>query len=172
MGLDYCRLPRKPLPLGVEIWNGAARTATLLVVVQLVHVCHGLLRRVEQLVDEKTVVLTAELDTRRRAEEAIRELAAKLAVAEDAERQRLAQDIHDTLGQNLSALKMNLQAAAQRAGEGKCAWLAEPLSEIEQLIDQTRTLTFELYPPMLDDLGLVPAGSAMPISSPAAPASR
>ena len=82
------------------------RLATLLVVVQLVHVCRGLLRQVEQLVDEQTVVLTAELETRRRAEAAIRDLAAKLSVAEDAERQRLAQDIHDTLGQNLSALKI------------------------------------------------------------------
>ena len=145
------------LPFEVEIWNGLMRTTTLLIVVQLVHVCHGLLRQVEQLVEEKTAVLTTELETRRRAEEAIRELAAKLSVAEDAERQRLAQDIHDTLGQNLSALKMNLQAAAKRAGEGRGGWLSEPLAEIEKLIEQTRTMTFDLYPPLLHDLGLVSA---------------
>ncbi len=145
------------LSVELVVWNAFMRLATLLVVVQLVHVCRGLLRQVEQLVDEQTVVLTAELETRRRAEAAIRDLAAKLSVAEDAERQRLAQDIHDTLGQNLSALKLNLQAAAQRMGEGKGAWLAEPLAEIEQLIEQTRTMTFELHPPVLDDLGLVSA---------------
>jgi len=141
-------------------WNTFVRFSSFVVVALLVDACHRLSIKVESLVAQQTAVLTAELAHRREAEEAIHNLAAQLSVAEDAERKRLAQDIHDTLGQNLTALKLSLQAAAAgRAVTGAGAGL-EPfqgsLHILDSLIEQTRSLTFDLYPAMLEDLGLAP----------------
>ena len=139
-------------------WNTFIRFSSFIVVVFLVDACHRLSIKVEALVAQQTAVLTAELARRREAEDAIHNLAAQLSVAEDAERKRLAQDIHDTLGQNLTALKLSLQAAAARHGGTETG--LEPfqgsLRILDSLIDQTRSLTFDLYPAMLEDLGLAP----------------
>jgi PAS domain S-box-containing protein len=95
---------------------------------------------------------------RKRAEEDVRALAAELSAAEDAERRRLAGDIHDSIGQTLSVVKMELEAAAHEAkksGEPPPA-LLHSLGLLDAVIAQTRSLIFDLYPAMLDDLGLVP----------------
>lgn len=102
----------------------------------------------EKRVQERTAQLDAaihELST----------LAAHLSEAEDHERRRVALDIHDTIGQTLPVVKMKLQAfrIAQQPSDS----LAEVLRLLDQAMEQTRTLTFELYPAALDDLGLVPA---------------
>jgi signal transduction histidine kinase len=90
---------------------------------------------------------------RKRAQEGLREkeqeLQVRLAEAEDGERRRLARDLHDSVGQALSALKMELARLDD-------ARLAPSVQLVNQVIAQTRTLIFDLYPPMLDDLGLVP----------------
>lgn len=95
---------------------------------------------------------------RKRAVEDLHRLAAQLSAAEDAERRRLARDIHDSLGQGLSVVKMDLEAALQGTSghERVSATLARSLARMTGLIEETRTLTFDLYPSMLDDLGLVP----------------
>lgn len=93
---------------------------------------------------------TAELQT----------LAADLSAAEDAQRRQLAHDIHDALGQNLSLLRIHLQSVARDLpanADGLPSRLSAEVERIDALIQQTRTLTFDLYPPMLDDLGLIPA---------------
>jgi signal transduction histidine kinase len=87
---------------------------------------------------------------RKRVEDDLRTLAAQLAAAEDEQRRSLARALHESVGQTLTALQMHLQRSA--AAEENRA----PLALVEQLIAETRTLTFELYPTMLDDLGLVP----------------
>jgi PAS domain S-box-containing protein len=112
---------------------------------------------------------------RKRAEEDLHRLAAQLSAAEDAERRRLARDIHDSLGQGLSVVKMDLEAALQESAghERSSARLSRSLGLMTRLIDETRTLTFDLYPSMLDDLGLIPtllsyveqqAGGPLPLS--------
>lgn len=94
---------------------------------------------------------------RKRAEEDVRALAAQLSAAEDAERRRLARDIHDSLGQTLSVVKMKVASLAERAGSGsEKGPLDFVLELLDGLIAQTRSMTFDLYPTMLDDLGLVP----------------
>ena len=95
---------------------------------------------------------------RKRAEEDLQRLAAQLSAAEDAERRRLARDIHDSLGQGLSVVKMDLEAALHEAAghEKSSALLSRSLKQMTRLIEETRTLTFDLYPSMLDDLGLGP----------------
>ena len=91
-------------------------------------------------------------------ERELRALASELSSTEDRERRKLALSIHDSLGQLLSVVKLKLMALCHEA-EGKLPInheLADLLQLLDQLIQQTRSLTFDLYPAMLDDLGLVP----------------
>lgn len=80
-------------------------------------------------------------------------------VQED-ERRRLARDLHDGLGQNLTALKhqlMLLEASLGEAAHAASPRLADALSLCEQTLADTRQLSRLLRPQVLDDLGLVPA---------------
>ena len=140
----------------VPYWNAVSLVCGFTVVALLVHVRHQLENKVEQMVKEKTVSLTAEVADRKRAEDAVHRLAAQLSAAEEVQRRQLAQDIHDTLGQTLTVLKMNLEASLENADEKRTLRLRDSLQLIENMIQQTRTMTFELYPAMLEDLGLLP----------------
>lgn len=86
---------------------------------------------------------------------ALHDLAANLSAAEDAQRRQLAHDIHDALGQNLSLLRIHLESLAREHALEKP--IAAEVQRIDELIRQTRNLTFDLYPAMLDDLGLAAA---------------
>jgi PAS domain S-box-containing protein len=96
-------------------------------------------------------------ETRKRESE-LRDLAFELSSTEDRERRNLALSLHDSLGQMLSVVKLKL-TGLQREAEGQvpmASGLDKVLELTDQLIQQTRDLTFDLYPAMLDDLGLVP----------------
>lgn len=88
----------------------------------------------------------------------LRALTVELSLAEERERRALAQDLHDDLGQVLAAAKIKLGTLAklEHAGEMKkrCADIAALLDRAHTSI---RSLTFQLSPPVLFDLGLVPA---------------
>jgi len=88
----------------------------------------------------------------------LRALAAKLVLAEESERKRLATALHDSLGQNLALIKIRLGVLGEQYGPGPASKaLAEIRETFSAGIEQLRTLTFELSPPMLYELGLVPA---------------
>ncbi len=88
----------------------------------------------------------------------LRALAGELSLAEERERRSLAQDLHDDLGQALAIVKHKLTALH---GRERSAGAAGELKIIEDLIDQAnksmRTLAFQLSPPVLHTLGLIPA---------------
>jgi PAS domain S-box-containing protein len=92
-----------------------------------------------------------------RYQERLRSLMADLLLAEEGERRRLAVDLHDGLSQTIALAQIKL-SALRHSMNGK---LAKSLDEIEELIDQTnraaRSISFELSPPVLHDLGLEPA---------------
>ena len=82
----------------------------------------------------------------------------EVALAEERERRRIAQDIHDNLGQSLAIAKMKIQKVdtSLTTDSGKPVTdIKEIAHMLDQMIGQTRTLTFDLYPPMLDELGLI-----------------
>jgi PAS domain S-box-containing protein len=94
----------------------------------------------------------------KQAEARARQLAAQLACAEDTERRRLATDLHDSIGQHLSLLKINLESLVQKLGQDAKdqGFFDNTVRLLDNVIKQTRTLMFDLYPSMLSDLGLVP----------------
>lgn len=86
----------------------------------------------------------------------LRAMATDLTASEDRERRRLAEELHDRVSQSLAVARMNLDAA--RAGDGDTAMhLDRARSLLEQAIAETRTVTTELAPPVLYELGLGPA---------------
>ena len=85
----------------------------------------------------------------------LRALAAELNVTEQRERQRLAADLHDYLGQLLALTRIKLSQAKQQPMEPA---LAKIITEVEEVTDKaltyTRTLISQLSPPVLSEFGL------------------
>jgi len=84
----------------------------------------------------------------------LRSLASELSLAEERQRHRIAIDVHDHIGQNLAISKIKLESLLESAPSPR---LTGTLNEIRKLIAQTiessRSLTFELSPPVLYELG-------------------
>jgi two-component system CheB/CheR fusion protein len=110
------------------------------------------------------VAFIADITARREAERKIKDYQVSLqrmafgaALAEERERRRIAQDLHDGVGQSLALARMKLEAGTATAqGSARDAMFAA-IDLIATSIEDTRTLTFDLAPPVLYDLGLKPA---------------
>ena len=93
--------------------------------------------------------------------ERLKALAAQLAEVEDAERQRLARELHDRVGQNLTALGINLNIIQMQLSEDLSDsvryHLDDSLSLVELTAERIRDVMSDLRPPVLDDYGLVAA---------------
>jgi PAS domain S-box-containing protein len=90
--------------------------------------------------------------------ERLQALSHRLVEAQEVERRRIARELHDEVGQALTVIKINLQAA-QRLKD-PAAWaehLEESIRTVQQTLQQVRNLSLDLRPSLLDDLGLVPA---------------
>jgi len=81
-------------------------------------------------------------------------LAAELTLAEDTERRRLAEELHDRVSQTLAAAMMHLRTAQSAGGDCESESLNLTRELIEASIVETRTITTELFPPVLHELGL------------------
>ena len=83
----------------------------------------------------------------------------KLETTKEDERRFLSHELHDELGQTLTALKLALQVAARAEPppDGKGSPLAQPLGIIDDLIARVRRISLDLRPPLLDEVGLVSA---------------
>jgi signal transduction histidine kinase len=102
--------------------------------------------------------LFAELDAQR---EALRQVSLRLVNAQEDERRRISRELHDELGQALTALKINLDLARRALPEDGPPKLHQSIHEASSLAVQTlqtaRDMSLALHPAMLDDLGLVAA---------------
>jgi PAS domain S-box-containing protein len=100
---------------------------------------------------------TAELN---RANKSLRELSACLLQLRDEEARRLARELHDSIGQMLAAISMNIAKVTSQVHkldqEGARA-VAENALLIEQISDEIRTISHLLHPPLLDEVGLASA---------------
>jgi PAS domain S-box-containing protein len=101
------------------------------------------------------------LGTVREHQSDLRELSAQLINAQEEERKRISRELHDELGQALTAMSINLAMVQTALPPGLGPSVHERLSETSELVDQTldqiRDLSLELRPSLLDDLGLVSA---------------
>ena len=100
--------------------------------------------------------LTQEITARRQAEEGLHTLSRQVLDAQESERRRLARELHDEIGQALTALKFNLHAA-QRQPDTLKTRLDDSLGIVDYTLQQVRNLSLDLRPSMLDELGLVAA---------------
>ena len=95
----------------------------------------------------------------RQTNERLQKLSRRLFQVQEEERQHLARELHDQMGQALTAAKLNLQAAQRRLEERDliARTLDDGIAALETLLQQARQISLDLRPPLLDDLGLVPA---------------
>ena len=89
------------------------------------------------------------------SEKSLRELTVHLLRSQDDERRRIGRELHDSLGQYLAILKMNLDSVSSLVDEGvakhdigRCVRLAD------DALREVRTISYLLYPPMLEEVGL------------------
>jgi len=87
----------------------------------------------------------------------LRHLAAQLSMAEERERKRIATQLHDDIGQSLSICQMHLESARDGVPPEVGALIGQVIETLDQAITRTRTLTCELSPPVLRELGLTAA---------------
>ena len=105
---------------------------------------------------QANLALQAEIAQRQRAEEAHLQLQRRLAEAQETERGRISRELHDRLGQDLTALKLGLQIIRKQGpftGELQTA-VAKLESLADHLMRDIHRLAWELRPSVLDDLGL------------------
>ncbi|MBI5695951.1 MAG: GAF domain-containing protein [Nitrospirae bacterium] len=89
--------------------------------------------------------------------EDLQRLSGRIIEAQEEERKRISRDLHDELGQILTAVKISLDLTAERMSTDPrqvAGRLAEAAGLTASALDSVRRLSFELRPPMLDDLGL------------------
>jgi signal transduction histidine kinase len=101
--------------------------------------------------------LRSELLERQRAEksaldsqESLRLLSTRLLHVQDEERRKFSREVHDSLGQYLNLVKMSLSTLASRYS---AAELSESLEYLDRCIAETRTISYLLHPPLLDEMG-------------------
>jgi PAS domain S-box-containing protein len=85
-------------------------------------------------------------------------LSRRLIEAQETERRHVARELHDEIGQALTALKLNLRAIERETHPAQIRGIVEEsLALADRTLQQTRDLSLDLRPALLDDLGLVPA---------------
>jgi signal transduction histidine kinase len=90
------------------------------------------------------------------ARQQLQALSTRLLEVQEEERRDIARELHDEIGQSLTLVKIKLQMALHRGGNDRS--LTEECVEItSQTLEQVRTMSLNLRPPALDDLGLVAA---------------
>jgi PAS domain S-box-containing protein len=90
------------------------------------------------------------------SEKSLRHLSLRLLQSQDEERRRIGRDLHDSVGQYLVALKMKLDSLKSGAARNQfhAGGLAECAHLTEEALKDVRTMSYLLYPPLLEELGL------------------
>ena len=101
--------------------------------------------------------VTKDLSERKRSEEQLRELSRRLFKAQEEERSRIGRELHDSVGQYLIAVKMALDILDMQGAHDESqtrAQIKDCSTNLEQAIQEVRTISYLLYPPMLEETGL------------------
>ncbi|MBN1796535.1 MAG: sensor histidine kinase [Sedimentisphaerales bacterium] len=88
----------------------------------------------------------------------LRSLASELSLAEERTRRRIANNVHDNIGQNLAMAKIKLQLLAETTGSSEQKKQVQEIANlVADTIESIRSLTVEISPPVLYELGFEPA---------------
>jgi PAS domain S-box-containing protein len=118
-------------------------------------------RQLRSMLEDRVRQRTGELEAKNNElvtqTDVVRELSARLLQIQDEERRRIARELHDSVGQMLAAVSMNLahvhhEAAALSPDARKA--LEDNAGLLEQLSSEIRTISHLLHPPLLDEVGL------------------
>jgi PAS domain S-box-containing protein len=98
-----------------------------------------------------------DISERKRAQELLQSFSKKLIETQEGERRRVARELHDEIGQVLTAIRLNLNAVQHSVSAPIARKLDESIAIVDRALQQVRNLSLDLRPLMLDDLGLVAA---------------
>jgi len=91
------------------------------------------------------------------SQERLRALSRRLLEVQEDERARLARELHDDVGQALTALKIQIESLATVAPRRRARRIEECVETVRHALERVRQIALSLRPPQLDDLGLVSA---------------
>ncbi|HZF16713.1 MAG TPA: type II secretion system major pseudopilin GspG [Steroidobacteraceae bacterium] len=140
-----------------------ARAASNLVVIVLSDITE--LNNIQATLEAMNDDLESRIEARTRELNASRDelsmLSARLMTTQESERKRIAQELHDSIGQSLSAIKYSLERAVEMTlGRDPGAprhILMTTISRVQETVESIRSIAMNLRPSMLDDLGAVSA---------------
>jgi PAS domain S-box-containing protein len=110
-------------------------------------------RRIQEELQKSHAQLEARVQARTSQ---LQRLSARLMTAQDEERRRIARELHDSAGQYLAAIKMNLSALREStaAADSDEPRIIDSLDMAEHCMTEIRTMSYLLHPPLLDEVGL------------------
>jgi signal transduction histidine kinase len=141
------------MPQSVGLLTFAAGAAAIIAIGELVRRDNAALHRAQGDLEERVQQRTVELAA---ANHNLGELSARLLRLQDEERRRIARELHDSVGQTLAALSMNLAAVGQDIERlAKTATtIADSSALVNDMSSDIRTISYLLHPPLLDEAGL------------------
>jgi PAS domain S-box-containing protein len=99
-----------------------------------------------------------DITERKQAQDALQMFSRQLIEAQEEERRRIARELHDQIGQVLTAVKMNLHTIQRTCESGEAVvHIKDNIDAVDESLRLVRDLSVDLRPPLLDDLGLVTA---------------
>jgi PAS domain S-box-containing protein len=102
--------------------------------------------------------MARDITERKLAEDALQVFSRQLIEAQEDERRRIARELHDQIGQILTAVKMNLHTVQQYCqGSEAGPYVKDNIEAVDEALRLVRDLSVDLRPPILDDLGLTTA---------------
>ncbi|HEY0367912.1 MAG TPA: PAS domain S-box protein [Pyrinomonadaceae bacterium] len=102
--------------------------------------------------------MARDITERKLAQDALQMFSRQLIEAQEDERRRISRELHDQIGQILTAVKMNLHAVQQFCqGSEAGSYVKDNIEAVDEALRLVRDLSVDLRPPILDDLGLTTA---------------
>jgi len=100
--------------------------------------------------------IAEDITEQKQAQEVLENVSRQLIAAQEGERRYFAAELHDEIGQMLTALKINVEAVLEETPHHLQSRLRESVQMIDATVEQIRNLCLDLRLSQLDDLGLVP----------------
>jgi PAS domain S-box-containing protein len=115
-------------------------------------------RNLSETLEAEVRARTRELEQRNaqvvQGAESLRDLSRRMMQVQDEERRHIARELHDSAGQVLAVLGMNMGQLAQQVRQELRPAAQEILQLVQQLTQELRTMSYLLHPPLLDEIGL------------------